>query len=314
MTKTIIEVRNVSKVYKDRGIFSSKEDFLALEDVSLDIYESETLALVGESGCGKTTLGKLVLGILEPTKGSVSYRGQDIFTKNRKKRKDLQKNMQMVFQDPYSSLNPKLTIKSIVEEPLDSYKVIRSKDQREKKIAELLELVGLSQEYLLRYPRELSGGQRQRVGIARALAIEPEFIVCDEPTSALDVSIQSQILNLLIDIQKDRKLSFLFISHDLGVVRYIADRICVMYMGNICELGPVEEVYNNPKHPYTEYLLKSVPKIDFDQEEEEEVECVEEEAACKFYGKCSHRKDICKQEKPVKKEDDKREFYCHNPL
>ncbi|MGO1819764.1 MAG: ATP-binding cassette domain-containing protein, partial [Senegalia sp. (in: firmicutes)] len=157
MTKTIINVRNVSKVYKDRGIFSSKVDFLALEDVSLDIYESETLALVGESGCGKTTLGKLILGILEPTEGSISYRGQNIFTRDRKKRKDLQKNMQMVFQDPYSSLNTKLTIKSIIEEPIDSYKVIKSKDEREKRIIELLESVGLRKEYLLRYPRELSG-------------------------------------------------------------------------------------------------------------------------------------------------------------
>lgn len=319
MAKTLIKLDKVSKTYRSKRLFKDEIEVQALKNIDLEIYESETLALVGESGCGKTTLGKLILGLLEPSEGEVYFRGQPIYNRDRKKQKAIRKNMQMVFQDPYSSINPKLKIGSIVEEPLLSYKVYGEREEREKKVGELLQAVGLGEDYRKRYPNQLSGGQRQRVGIARALALEPDFIVCDEPTSALDVSIQSQILNLLIDLQASRKLSYLFISHDLGVVRYIADRVCVMYMGGICELGQVDEIYDHPRHPYTRYLLDAVPKISFDLEkdlslEEGLQEGEQDHPGCSFYPKCRKRTGECREVQPPRRTEGERTYYCHNPL
>jgi len=232
--------------------------------------------------------------------------------------------MQMVFQDPYASLDPKMKVEEILMEPLLANKVYTNKKEARKKVKELLEIVGLNETHMKRYPYEFSGGQRQRIGIARALALEPAFIACDEPVSALDVSVQAQILNLLKEIQKNRNLSLLFISHDLGVVRYIADRVAIMYLGRICEIGSVEEVYTNPKHPYTEYLLQSVPKMripngdkeDLQQslQEANEIKVEKREDMCPFYSRCKYHTDICKQKFPEQKKKNETIFFCHHPL
>jgi oligopeptide/dipeptide ABC transporter ATP-binding protein len=243
-----------------RAITRKRATVRAVEDVSLDIQEGETLGLVGESGCGKSTLGRAVLRLSEPTSGRIVFDGVDITGQPQRKLAPFRRRMQMIFQDPYASLNPRMTVGATVAEPLEIHRLARSDAERRERVAALLGKVGLRADAASRYPHEFSGGQRQRIGIARALAVQPRFIVCDEPISALDVSIQAQIVNLLQDLQEGEGLTYLFISHDLEIVRHICDRVAVMYLGRIVELAPAETLYARPRHPYTQALLSAVPR------------------------------------------------------
>ena len=273
--------------------------------VDLEIYRGETLALVGESGCGKSTLGRLVLHLIEPTAGKVIFDGADLGAMSARELRAIRQRMQIIFQDPFSSLNPRMKVGKIIEEPMKIHGLYPDKKEREAKVRELMEHIGIRPEYYNRYPHQFSGGQRQRVGIARALALHPELVVCDEPVSALDVSIQAQILNLLRDLQQDFHLTYLFISHDLSVVRYIADRVCVMFLGRICEIGEAEQIYSHPRHPYTKFLMESVPLPDPDLRKEDrdllpgEVPSpIAPPSGCRFHTRCPYAQPICAQEPP----------------
>ena len=254
----LVEVRNLTKRFPIVHGFLQKKigEVHAVEDISFDIFKGETLGLVGESGCGKSTTARLVTRLLEPTGGMIRFDGNDISSAGQRRLRPLRRQMQIVFQDPYSSLNPRQTVGSIIGTP---FKIHRTEGDTKRRVQELMDRVGLNPEHYSRYPHEFSGGQRQRIGVARALALSPKLIVCDEPVSALDVSIQAQILNLLQGLQEDFDLTYLFISHDLGVVRHVSDRIAVMYLGHIVEYGPADELLDNPKHPYTAALLSAVP-------------------------------------------------------
>ena len=266
MAEPLLSVRNLVKYFPIKGGLFSREvaRVHAVDGVSFEINAGETLGLVGESGCGKSTTGRCILRLIEPTSGEVWFEGKNVTTMDKRSLRALRREMQIIFQDPYASLNPRMTVGSIVGEALIIHKLAKTRREREEKVAHLLETVGLHADHMRRYPHEFSGGQRQRIGIARALAVSPKLIVCDEPVSALDVSIQAQILNLLQSLQRDFALTYLFISHDLGVVRYISDRIAVMYLGRIVELGEADQVYNGPRHPYTAALLSAVPKPEGD--------------------------------------------------
>ncbi len=242
-----------------RSLTRLRAQVRAVDGVSFDIYAGETLGLVGESGCGKSTLGRTVLRLLDPTAGRIVFAGVDITRKSQRELRPIRRDMQMIFQDPYASLNPRMTVGATVAEPIDIHNLAGNAAERRERVAALLEKVGLRADAAIRYPHEFSGGQRQRVGIARALAVEPRFIVCDEPISALDVSIQAQIVNLLQDLQQAENLTYLFISHDLKIVQHICDRVAVMYLGRVVELAPAKRLYEAPKHPYTEALLSAVP-------------------------------------------------------
>lgn len=259
-TNTLIDVRGLKKYFDiNVGLFKTKP-LKAVDDVSLTINKGETLGLVGESGCGKTTIGRTLLHLYKPTAGEIRYNGKLIKTKS--DINEFRKKATMVFQDPYSSLNPRMTVSDIIGEPLDVHGLYKNKNERIEKILSLMSLVGLNSEHASRYAHEFSGGQRQRIGIARSLAVNPEFIVCDEPVSALDVSIQAQVINMFCELQQQLGLTYLFIAHDLLVVRHISDRIGVMYLGRLIELAKAEEIYNNPLHPYSQSLLSSVPVPD----------------------------------------------------
>ncbi|HCZ5743192.1 TPA: ABC transporter ATP-binding protein [Staphylococcus aureus] len=261
--EVLLSIKNL-KQYFNAG---KKNEVRAIENISFDIYKGETLGLVGESGCGKSTTGKSIIKLNDITSGEILYEGIDI--QKIRKRKDLlkfNKKIQMIFQDPYASLNPRLKVMDIVAEGIDIHHLATDKRDRKKRVYDLLETVGLSKEYANRYPHEFSGGQRQRIGIARALAVEPEFIIADEPISALDVSIQAQVVNLLLKLQRERGITFLFIAHDLSMVKYISDRIAVMHFGKIVEIGPAEEIYQNPLHDYTKSLLSAIPQPDPESE------------------------------------------------
>lgn len=263
MSENLIEVRNLKKYFPiKKGVFSKTiGNVKAVDDVSFTIKKGETLGLVGESGCGKTTVGRTILRLIEPTAGEVIFQGKDITKISEQELKTYRKKMQIIFQDPYSSLNPRITVGGMLNEILKFHEIAEG-EAAEKRVEQLLDTVGLRKIHARRYPHEFSGGQRQRIGIARALSVEPDFIVCDEPVSALDVSIQSQILNLLQDLQAEFGITYLFISHDLSVVEHISDRVCVMYLGQLVEMAKREELYLDPRHPYSKALLSAVPLPD----------------------------------------------------
>ncbi|MDO4530110.1 MAG: ATP-binding cassette domain-containing protein, partial [Lachnospiraceae bacterium] len=265
MSDTLVQVEHLQKYFPAGGFGKNKKFVQALDDVSFDIKRGETLGMVGESGCGKTTAGRTLLRLHEPTDGRIIYDGEVLFDKEKKIAVDMhpyRKKMQIVFQDPYASLDPRMTVGDIVGEPIDIHKLAANKKERYERIIELLEKVGLNSEHANRYPHEFSGGQRQRVGIARALAVDPEFIVCDEPISALDVSIQAQVINMFEDLQESMGLSYLFIAHDLSVVKHISDRIAVMYLGKMVELADSYEITMHCIHPYTRSLVSAIPIAD----------------------------------------------------
>lgn len=258
--EVLVEVIDLKEYFDIPTGFLKSKKLKAVDGISFKIYKGETLGLVGESGCGKTTAGRTLLHLYEPTDGQIFFNGKQVVTKE--ELEDFRQNASMVFQDPYSSLNPRMTVGDIIGEPLDVHKLYNSKEERDARVQELMELVGLSSEHATRYAHEFSGGQRQRVGIARALAVNPQLIVCDEPVSALDVSIQAQIINMFEDLQKKLGLTYLFIAHDLLVVRHISDKIAVMYLGKIVEMADSEVIFKNPLHPYTESLMSAVPSPD----------------------------------------------------
>jgi len=261
MSHVLLEIRDLYKSFPVKAGLGKTVEAKAVDGVSLSVARGEAVGLVGESGCGKSTLGRLALRLLEPTAGSVFFEGRNLSTLAREDLRALRKNVQIIFQDPFASLNPRMRIKEIISEPLVIHNLAKGKELEERAAA-LLDKVGLPADALRRYPHEFSGGQRQRVGIARALASTPSFIVADEPVSALDVSVQAQIINLLVDLREELRLSFLFIAHDLNLVRHFSDRVAVMYLGKIVEIAPAEEIYRNPSHPYTEALLADIPVAD----------------------------------------------------
>lgn len=315
-TKTpLISARNIKKHF-DVGSGMLK----AVDGISFDIYPGETLGLVGESGCGKSTAGRTIIRLYEPTDGELIFNGQDVYKLSRKDMQEIRRNFQMIFQDPYACLNPRMTVEDIVAEPLDIHKTYISRDERRKRVIELLELVGLGEEHAMRFPHEFSGGQRQRIGIARALALNPKFIICDEPISALDVSIQAQVVNLLKELQDKLGLTYLFIAHDLSMVRYISDRVGVMYLGHIMELADSETLYNEPIHPYTKALLSAIPIPNPEIQRERQRIMLEGDvpspinppAGCRFVERCSYAIDRCRQETPALEEiKDKHFVACH---
>ena len=310
MAEALLRVKNLKKYFPIRGGLFSREvaRVHAVDDVSFDIYPGETLGLVGESGCGKSTTGRAILRLIEPTAGEVSFDGKNVTALDKRALRALRKEMQIIFQDPYASLNPRMTVGSIVGEALVIHKLARTKREREERVVKILETVGLSADHLRRYPHEFSGGQRQRIGIARSLAVSPKFIVADEPVSALDVSIQAQIINLLEDLQKQFGLTYLFIAHDLSVVEHISTRVAVMYLGKIVELAPAKDLYTNPKHPYTEALLSAVPIPDPTVKrkrillEGDVPSPIKPPSGCRFHTRCPIRVASCSQNEQVLKE------------
>lgn len=299
----LVEVKDLKQYFPISTGFFKKTDLKAVDGVSFAIKPGETLGLVGESGCGKTTVGRTLLRLYEPTGGEVYFNGELVTEKNMTA---LRKEMQMVFQDPYSSLDPRMTVEDIIGEPLDVHKLYSTKAERREKILKLMELVGLNAEHATRYAHEFSGGQRQRIGIARALAVNPKFIVCDEPVSALDVSIQAQVVNMFEDLQEKLGLAYLFIAHDLLIVRHISDRIAVMYLGKIVEIGDADEVYEHPQHPYTESLLSAVPIPDPKTTRQRKRIILEGDvpspmnmpSGCAFRSRCRYATEKCAQECP----------------
>lgn len=298
--QSFISLQGVSKNFKVSGGI-----LRAVNKVSFDIDKGETLGLVGESGCGKSTLGRVVMGVYQPSEGQIFIDGKKLNVRSAKDRFQYAKIAQMIFQDPYASLNPRMTVGDIISEGMEIHNMY-DPNKRKERVTELLELVGLNKDHANRFPHEFSGGQRQRIGIARALAIEPKFLVCDEPISALDVSIQSQIINLLIDLQHKLSLTYLFIAHDLDIVRYISDRIVVMYLGHVMEIGESNEVYNNALHPYSQALLSAVPIPDPDLEKQKKRIILEGDVpspidvpkGCPFAGRCRYCKDRCHEDRP----------------
>jgi oligopeptide transport system ATP-binding protein len=303
----LLEVRNLTKYYPvTRGFIFQRQvgAVKAVDGVSFVIRRGETLGLVGESGCGKTTLGRVILRLQEPTAGEAIFEGRDVFKLSKEEMRRLRRDMQIIFQDPYSSLNPRMTVGDIIGEPLEIHRLARGRE-KVRRVQELLEVVGLSPYHANRYPHEFSGGQRQRIGIARALAVHPKLIIADEPVSALDVSIQAQILNLLQELQREFGLTYLFIAHDLSVVKHISDRIAVMYLGRIVELADADELFSNPQHPYTEALLSAVPIPNPELRRERIIlpgdvpSPVNPPSGCRFHTRCLYAQPSCRVEEPA---------------
>lgn len=312
----LLEVRDLAKHFViERTFFGRAKTILkAVDGVNLTIEQGKTLGLVGESGCGKSTTGRTIIGLYKPTKGTVKFNGEII-----SEQKHMHKDIQMIFQDPYASLNPRMTVADIIGEPLTIHHLCKDEQAKTKRIYELLELVGLSKEQANRFPHEFSGGQRQRIGIARALACEPKLIICDEPISALDVSIQAQVVNLLERLQHDLGLTYLFIAHDLTMVRYISQKVAVMYLGRIVELAETEELYTKPLHPYTKALLSSIPIPDPDIEKNKQRIILQGElpnpinppTGCPFHTRCPHAQEICSEQIPPLKQINNHYVACH---
>jgi len=311
MNQFLLEVRDLKKHFPiKKGFLSKLRGYVyAVDGVNFTLARGETLGLVGESGCGKTTLGRAILRLIEPTSGEILFEGENILTLDYEKMRDLRREMQIIFQDPYSSLNPRMTVEGLIGEGLRSHD-IGTPSERRQRIETLMEKVGLRPEQINRYPHEFSGGQRQRIGIARALALNPKLIICDEPVSALDVSIQAQVINLLVNLQKEFGLSYIFIAHDLNVVEHISDRVAVMYLGKIVELARDTDLYTSPRHPYTEALLSTVPipnpkmkkkRILLDGEIPSPINLP---PGCRFYSRCSYRMKLCAEVEPEFKELD----------
>ena len=305
----LLEVKDLVKTFRVGGGFLKRsQELTAVSHVSFTVMEGETLCLVGESGCGKSTLGRCILQLISPTGGQVIYRGTDLCTLSEKEMHPFRKDLQMIFQDPYASLNPRMTVREIIGAPLDAFRLYASPEEREQKILDICKVVGISESWLTKYPHEFSGGQRQRIVIARALVLDPKFVVCDEPVSALDVSIRSQVLNLMKDIQNEFGFSYLFISHDLSVVNYIGDRIAVMYLGQIIELAENRELFTNPEHPYTQALMEAIPDTDVTVRRERQY--LEGEvpsplyppSGCRFRTRCRYASEQCALKTPELKE------------
>lgn len=314
MSDILLEAVGLTKEFP----LKNKKRVHAVSDVSLQIFKGETLALVGESGCGKSTLGRTLIRLLQPTAGKIYFNGTEISALSEKNFSPYRRRMQLIFQDPYASLDPRMTVRDIVAEPLKTYHICKTAEETTALVIELLRAVGIPEEFLYRYPHQFSGGQRQRIGIARAIALDPSLIVCDEPVSALDVSVQNQILNLLKKLQRERSLTYLFISHDLSVVRFIADRVCVMFLGRMCEVGSTDEVYASPIHPYTRFLINAIPKADPNARTENRMllsgelpSPIDPPAGCRFHTRCPYAKDCCRTEIPELREINGRFVACH---
>ena len=312
----LIQVRDLKKYFYREGFLSAeKKPIRAVDGISFSIRKGETLGLVGESGCGKTTAGKSILRLIEPTSGQILFKGQDIVSLDRKAMRKLRPHMQFIFQDPYESLNPRMKVGEIVGEGMEVHGIARGKEKM-RKVSEILEQVGLHPQDASRYAHEFSGGQRQRIGIARAISLHPELVVADEPVSALDVSIQAQILNLLTDLRDQLGLTYLFISHDLRIVKHISDRIAVMYMGKMVEMANSNDLFKRPLHPYTQMLLKAIPKLDPSQKREEapfkEEQRPSPPGGCLFQPRCPHFGEKCQTEEPLLLDEGEDHFVaCH---
>jgi len=319
MAKCLLKVEGLCHYYKiTRGLLGKPAYVKAVDGVDFEVMEGEVFGIVGESGCGKSTLGKTICKLIEPTAGRIVFGGEDITGMTQKQMREIRKNMQMVFQDPYASLNPRMSVRSIVAEPLQIHKLDKSREETDGEIIELLRMVGLDDYHAARYPHEFSGGQRQRIGIARAIAIRPKLIIADEPVSALDVSIQSQVLNLLSKLRRELKLTYIFIAHDLSVVEHISDRVGVMYLGNFVEVADKRDLYENAMHPYTQALLSAVPVPDPTVKKNRIIlqgnipSPLNAPKGCKFNTRCSKCMDICKEAPPAKKQVNEHHYvYCH---
>lgn len=318
--RKILEVKHLKKYFPlKKGKYKEGDPCVkAVDDITFDLYEGETLGLVGESGCGKSTLGRTIIRLYEPTSGEVIFEGEDVAKKSRKEMRALREEMQFIFQDPYSSLNPRMTVFNILAEPLIAHGKFKRGPELDAYVKNLMDRCGLPSYYCYRYPHQFSGGQRQRIGIARSLALDPSFIICDEPVSALDVSIQSQIINLMKDMQEEKNISYIFISHDLSVVKHISDRVGVMYLGSMMELADKNEIYSNPQHPYTRALIGAIPLPDPTKRKEMQViqgeipSNVNIPKGCKFNPRCPFAKDICREQEPATKEVKPNHFVkCH---
>jgi oligopeptide/dipeptide ABC transporter ATP-binding protein len=321
----LVQVRNLVKHFPiTRGIVFQKQvgAVKAVDDISFDVMQGETLGIVGETGCGKSTTAKLLVRLIDPTSGQILFEGQDIANHRKESLKALHRSMQMVFQDPYSSLNPRKTVGSIIADPFVIHGLHKGEGERKKRVQDLMDRVGLNPEHYNRYPHEFSGGQRQRIGVARAIALEPKLLVADEPVSALDVSIQAQVLNLLRGLQREMGLTLIFIAHDLSVVRHMCDRVAVMYLGKVVEIAPADSLYTFPRHPYTGALLSSVPVPDPDAGRRERQllsgdvpSPANPPSACRFHTRCPKAQEVCSQdEPPLEDKRNKTLAACHFPL
>lgn len=302
----LLQVENLVKHFPiTQGVIVQRQvgAVRAVDGLSFQVYAGETLSLVGESGCGKSTTARLIMGLETPTSGKITFDGRDVVGLSKKGLREIRREMQIVFQDPFASLNPRMSVAQIVGEPLRIHRSCE-KDERERRVLELLERVGLDQSYATRYPREFSGGQRQRIGVARALALNPKLIICDEPVSALDVSVQAQVINLLQDLQQERGLTYIFIAHDLGVVKHVSDRVAVMYLGRIMELAPTDTLYSDPRHPYTQALMAAIPIPDPKERKDRALlqgdvpSPINPPSGCRFHPRCSSAQQICSRTEP----------------